>query len=214
LRAPLNPDEEAADRLFAAEGFFLAADFVAAPEEPLFDADRAFVAEAVFFEAVLVAPREALRAVVFEPALARLPAFEVLFARVAPAFDVGEAVRFEAPAARRDFDAAFAGPLVADPEARRADVRLDPDAFFAPRPAEARATNLKKRLVCPDPISSWWRKARLLSSKIWKNSSQEVSSSFSSSSPKSKRRIPPPRRPVLTTDGRPPRSSAQRRISS
>jgi hypothetical protein len=78
---------------------------------------------------------------------------------------------------------------------------------------DARSTNLKKRLVL-SPIVSWWRRARSLSSKIWKNSSQDVSSSFSSSSPKSKRRMPPGPSPVLMTDGRPPRSSAQRRISS
>jgi hypothetical protein len=150
LRAPLSPEDDAAERLlaaplfFAAEGLFLAAVFVPAPEEPLLDVDPAFVA--VRFEAVFVPPREALRALAFEPALARL-AFEVLF-------DAPEAVRFEAPALPRDFDAAFA-PLLVDPEAaRRADVRLVPDAFFDPPAAEARATNLKKRLVCPDPISS------------------------------------------------------------
>src|SRR5688572_21954119 len=147
-------------------------------------------------------------------ALLRLAAFEALLAAAfAPRFDAAflaaacPPALFDAAALPDPFDAFFDALFAPAPEARREPElrfvavarrepcrveRLDPDR--APR-----ATNLKKRLVWPDPIWSWWSRARSLSSKMRKNSSHEVSSSFSSSSPKSKRRMPPRPRPVRTT---------------
>jgi len=162
---PLRPDEEAAPRLFfAAEPDFFDAVFtlpLAAPFAP----DRVFEAELVAFEELLVPPRDALRALAFEVPLAVLPAF-VPADRPAPPFaaderfDAVEAVRFVPTAAERFFaapvEARPAEPRLALDDVRRADVPFVAAPRFEPREPDAasRATNLKKRLVCPEPISS------------------------------------------------------------
>jgi hypothetical protein len=175
-----------------------------------------FVREAVFVAPVRL---ERFAAPVFAEPLAlfveALRADVFLAAVFLAAVFLVDALWADARLAGAFFEEAFRDALVARPPAARrvaADVREPRPP--APLDAVRCDRNLKKRLVPPEPTSSWCRKASLLSSKIWKNSSHEVSSSFSSSSPKSKRRMPPRPRPVRTTEGRPPRSSAQRRISS
>src|SRR5829696_948192 len=165
------------------------------------------------FDPAFVAALDPRFAPAFEPV--RAPPFAADFL---PPFAAVLEVFFE------DFAAppgAFAPPRAArlvplfDPPraALRPELRLAPPAARFEPASVSPETNLKKRLAPPPPASSWCRKARSFSSKIRKNSSQEISSRLSSCSPKSKRKMPPSP-PVRTTEGRPPRSSAQRLISS
>jgi hypothetical protein len=166
--------------------------------------------------AVLLAPAARRVVPVFAEAARRVaPRFVALAAVLRDVGDVAALLRARvAPLLREPVLAARRGAAdsVDSPDASSASL-VPLLSLASSSSTDARSTNLKKRLVL-SPIVSWCRKARLLSSKIWKNSSQDVSSSASSSSPKSKRRMPPGPSPVLMTDGRPPRSSAQRRISS
>ncbi len=152
-------------------------------------ADALLDAEGVF--AVDAFAADAPRALLVSPD-------EDFAAGVSPADDRAAAALDPSPAPDRfavpeDFDFAMVAP---DPFA------VCPEA----------ATNLKKRLCFPALVVSCRRRARLLSSKIEKNSVHETSLRPSSFGPKSNRRSAPARpfsAVSVTTDGRPPRASAQ-----
>jgi hypothetical protein len=165
--AALKPDDEAADRvLVAADPLFFEPVFALALAAPPFAADRAFEAGLAAFAALLVPARAALRTLVFEVPLPDLAAFAPAARAVPPfaaddRFEAVGAVRFVLPEAERFLaapdEARPVAPRFAAPvEARRAEVVLLTDPRFDPRAPDepSRATNLKKRLVWPDPISS------------------------------------------------------------
>jgi hypothetical protein len=105
-----------------------------------------------------------------------------------------------------------------EPDLERPRCTLAPESPSARARAVERAISLLKLLFCPRAVVSWCSNASPRSSNFWNQSSHEISSSeFSPLYPgKSRRRMPiSPSSPVPRThDGRAPRSSAQRRISS